>query len=169
MARTRKSRSSEPPELPTMRRRLRFGGLQLVGLGLIMLIPVLAAFKVFGAGSATAADRGAALRMSVEYPPRIRRGSMEVVAVLVTNAGPSPLDTVTVRFDSAYVARFTDPQFVPSPSRAFEVELADVAPGETRRVQLGMRANEYGRHRGRIDAIHAGDSAGVGISTVVLP
>lgn len=62
-----------------MRRRLRFGGLQLVGLGLLMLIPVLAAFKVFGAGSATAAARGAALRMSVEYPPRIRRGSMEVV------------------------------------------------------------------------------------------
>jgi hypothetical protein len=152
-----------------MRRRLRFGGLQLVGLGLIMLIPVLAAFKVFGAGSATAADRGAALGMAVEYPPRIRHGSMEVVAVLVRNAGPSPLDTVTVRFDSGYVGRFTDPQFVPSPSSAFEVELADVAPGETRRVQLGMRANEYGRHRGRIAATHAADSASVSISTFVFP
>lgn len=152
-----------------MRRRLKFGGLQLLGVGLIMLIPMLAAFKVFGAGSATAADRGAALGMSVEYPPRIRHGSMEVLAVLVTNSGPAPLDTVTVRFDSSYVARFTDPQFVPSPSRAFEVELADVEPGETRRVQLGLRANEYGRHRGRIAAIHAADSASVRVSTVVLP
>lgn len=169
MAHRKKSLPSEPPELPDLSRKLRFGGWQAVGLGLIMLIPVLAAFKVFGAGSATAAHRGTGLILSVDYPPRIRHGSMETVSVLVTNQASAGLDTVTVRFDSSYLARFTDPQFVPSPSRAYEVELTDLAFGETRRVQLGVRANEYGRHRGRITASHPSDTAEVSISTFVFP
>lgn len=153
-----------------MQRRLKFGGLQLVGLGLIMLVPVLAAFRVFGAGSAIVSADGEGLRVSVEYPPRVRHGSMEIVAVLLSNRGPTALDTVTIRFDSSYVAKFTDPQFVPSPSRAFEVELTDVGPGESRRVQLGLRANEYGRHAGRIAAATpAGDSASVAVVTLVFP
>src|SRR5688500_4468997 len=101
---------SEPPELPEINRKLKFGGWQMVGMGLIMLIPVLAAFEVFGEGSATTAHRGSALAISAEYPARIRHGTPEEVTVRATNLGPVPLDTVTVRFDSNYVSRFTDPQ-----------------------------------------------------------
>jgi hypothetical protein len=141
----------------------------MAGLALIMLIPVLAAFEVFGEGSATAAHRGPALAISAEYPARIRHGTPEEVTVLTTNHGPSPLDTVTVRFDSSYVSRFTDPQFVPATGNAFEVELADVGPGETRVIRLGVRANEYGRHRGAITAFHGADTARVTVSTIVFP
>lgn len=169
MARGKVTLPSDPPELPEINRRLKFGGWQMVGLGLIMLIPVLAAVEVFGEGSATAAYRGSALAISAEYPARIRHGAPEEVTVLATNHGPFRFDTVTVRFDSSYVARFTDPQFVPSTSDAYEVELADVRPGETRVIRLGVRANEYGRHRGAISAFHAADTARVTVSTIVFP
>lgn len=169
MARSRKKLPSEPPELPEIKRGLKFGGWQMVGLGLIMLIPVLAAFEVFGEGSASAAHRASALAIVAEYPARIRHGTPEEVTVLATNRGPSPLDTVTVRFDTSYVARFTDPQFVPSTGDAYDVELTGVGPGETRVIRLGVRANEYGRHRGSIAAFHGADTARVTVSTIVFP
>ncbi len=134
-----------------------------------MAIPVFAAFGVFGQGSSTVDYRGSPLAMSVEYPPRIRHGTLENVTVRVTNRGPALLDTVTVQFDSGYVARFSDPQFLPSTTDAYEVELARLGPGETRSIRLGLRANEYGRHRGRIAAAHADDTARVTISTIVFP
>lgn len=165
----RKKRASEPPELPPLNRGLRFGRWQMVGLAIMISIPVLAAFEVFGEGSSSAGHSGATLALSAEYPSRVRHGTPEEVTVLVTNRGPSPLDTVTVHFDSSYVARFTDPQFLPSTTDAYEVELAGVGPGETRTVRLGVRANEYGRHRGRIVASHGGDTAYVSIGTIVFP
>jgi hypothetical protein len=136
---------------------------------MIVLIPIMAAFEVFGEGSATVVHRGPTLGVFVEYPARIRHGTPEEVTVLATNRGPALLDTVTVRFDSSYVARFTDPQFLPSTGDSYEVELVDVGPGETRAIRLGLRANEYGRHRGRIAAFHAADTARVTVSTIVFP
>lgn len=76
---------------------------------------------------------------------------------------------MTVHFDSSYVSRFTDPQFVPSSSDAYEVDLVGVGPGETRVIRLGLRANEYGRHRGAISAFHGADTARVTVSTIVFP
>lgn len=169
MATRKVRRSPHPPELPKLDRNLRFGGWQLAGLGSIVLIPVLAVFNVFGEERDMVSARGATVSMVVDYPSRIRHGSLDAVAALVTNHGASPLDTVTVRFDSAYVARFTEPQFLPAETRAFEVELAHVAPGEVRRVQVGLRANRYGRHRGKFAAVHTTDSAQVPITTFVFP
>lgn len=169
MTRKKKTRFSEPPQLPEMSRGLKFGRLQLLGIALIMLIPVLAAFELFGEGDSTVSGHGSALAVSTEYPTRVRHGTPEEVTVFVTNRGSSPLDTVTVSFDSTYVARFTDPQFEPSTTDAYAVELGDVGPGETRVIRLGVRANEYGRHRGRIVAAHSTDTARVTISTIVFP
>lgn len=161
--------SLEPPELPELDRRLKFSGWQLVGLAAIVLLPVLAAFRLFGERSATAADRGSDISLVVEYPSRARHGTLEAITAVIGNGASFPLDTVIVRFDTGYVARFTDPQFVPSATRAHEVELTDLVPGETRRVQLGVRANEYGRLNGTVAAVHETDSAVVRISTFVFP
>lgn len=165
----KKMRATEPAELPRLRRRLHFGARQIAGLSVLILIPILALFKVFGEGQASAAGRGGAIAIYVDYPPRIRYGSVETVIALVTNAGGARLDTVTVRFDSSYVARVSEPHFVPPATRAFEVELANVAPGEMRRVELAFHTEDYGRHRGLVSAWHAGDTARVMISTIVLP
>lgn len=169
MAPRKRRNSPEPPELPELRRRVSFSRLQFGGLLLLLAIPVLAAFNLFGETRTLAAARGASISVTVDYPSRMRHGSLEVLAVLLTNEAGSPLDTVRVKFDSSYVARFTEPQFLPAESRAFEVELAEIAPGETRRIQVGLRANVYGRHRGRVAAVHPADSVDVMIGTIVFP
>lgn len=141
----------------------------MAGLALTMSIPVLAVFGVFGEQRATATRRGTHLAVSLDYPSRIRHGSLDAFSVAVTNQGPVALDTVTVAFDSAYVRRFTEPQFIPAASRAFVVELAGLGAGETRLVHGGLRANLYGRHRGRVAAVHAADTVAVMMSTIVFP
>lgn len=169
VTRSKKRGASEPPELPTLERRLRFGGWQIVGLALTMSIPVLAVFGVFGETRATTTERGSQLALSLNYPSRIRHGALDAFSVSVTNNGPVALDTVEVAFDSAYVTRFTEPQFIPGASRAFVVELTDLAAGETRLVNGGLRANVYGRHRGRVVASHAIDTVTASMSTIVFP
>jgi hypothetical protein len=159
----------EPDELPVMKRRLHFGGWQLAGLALVALIPVLAMFRVFGAGQTFATAQSGVLSVAVDYPSRIRFGSAEAITLLVTNTGGSPADTVLVRFDSNYVARFSEPQFTPAPVRAYEVELTGMASGESRRVVFAFYAADYGRHRGYVAASRRGDIARVLISTFVLP
>ncbi len=136
---------------------------------MLMAIPVLAAFEVFGQGSSTVNYRGSTLGIFAEYPSRIRHGTQEEVTVHVTNRGSVALDTVTVLFDSSYVARFGAVQFLPSPTDVYVVKLAGVGTGETRAVRLSLRANKYGRHRGRIAAAHAGDTARVTVNTIVFP
>lgn len=136
---------------------------------LILAIPVLASFNLFGETRTLVEARGSSITVTVDYASRMRHGSLDVFAVLLTNGAGSPLDTVRVEFDSSYIAKFTEPQFLPAESRAFEVELADVAPGETRRVQVGLRANAYGRHRGRVAVTHSSDSVDVVLETIVFP
>lgn len=169
MARTKQGRPAGPPELAEIRRELKFGGWQLAGLGLIAIVPVLAAFEAFGEGSATVAQIRPTLAVVVEYPARMRHGTPGDVTVMATNRSPAMLDTLTVRFDSNYVARFSEPQFLPSAGEAYEVELADLGPGETRAIRLGLRGSDYGRHRGRIAAFSTADTASVTVSTIVFP
>lgn len=169
LASSKRKHSSKPPEAPELHRRMIFGRLQLGGLLLILAIPVLAAFNLFGEARTVTAARGASITLTVDYPSRIRHGTLDRVSVLLKNESGSPLDTVRVEFDSSYVARFAEPQFIPAESRAFEVELADIAPGETRRVHVGLRANDYGRHRGRVAAMHSSDSVDAVIRTIVFP
>lgn len=169
MALASSDRATEPPELPVLKRRLKFGGWQLLGVGVLVLIPVLSVSKVFGDGQALVSGQAGAIRIDVDYPPRMRHGSTEMVTVLVANLGPSAMDTVTVVFDSSYLGKVLEPQFVPSASRAFEVDLIGVAPRETRKVQLGFYPEDYGRHAGSVSARHAGDTARAALTTFVFP
>lgn len=169
MTQVNKPLPDEPDELPVMKRRLRFGAWQVAGLVLVGLIPVLAMFKVFGAGQTFETEQSGVLSLAVDYPSRIRFGSAEAITLLVTNTGGSLVDTVLVRFDSNYVARFTEPQFTPAPVRAYEVELTGMAAGESRRVVFAFYAADYGRHRGYVAASRRGDTARVMISTFVFP
>ncbi|HUR91869.1 MAG TPA: YetF domain-containing protein [Gemmatimonadaceae bacterium] len=52
MAPRMKKQAAAPPELPKLSRSLRFGWAQTVGLGLLVLVPVLVLFKVWGQGGA---------------------------------------------------------------------------------------------------------------------
>ncbi|MGI8618385.1 MAG: hypothetical protein ACR2L6_04750 [Gemmatimonadaceae bacterium] len=164
-----KKRPLEPPELPALRRRLKFGPWQLAGLGILVLIPILALFRVFGEREASVTGQAGALALAVEYSPQLRHGSSDIVVAMVTNAGGSVMDTVTVAFDSNYVSRVAEPRFVPPATRALELDLINVVPGEARRIELWFYAEDYGSHRGHITAAHAGDTARVNVGTLVFP
>lgn len=165
----RTDRESEPPELPVLKRRLSFAWWQVVGIAVLALVPLLAGLGVFGAAEASVVARAGSVSMLVDYPPRIRHGSAQRILALVTNTGLSALDTVTVRFDSSYVARVSEPQFTPLAARAFEVDLADLRPGESRRVELAFHAADFGRHRGFVSARHGASTARAIIATTVFP
>lgn len=169
MALASSDRASEPPELPVLKRRLKLGRWQLLGVAVLVLIPVLSMFKVFGAGQASVTGQAGSIRIEVDYPPRIRHGNTDMVMVLVTNVSGSAMDTITVDFDSSYVGRVLEPRFVPSASRALQVDLIGVAPSETRKVQVGFYAEDYGRHVGFVSARHAGDTARAALATIVFP
>ena len=167
---TRKNKQpAEPPELPPLRRRLKFNPWQILGLSVLVLIPVLALFKLFGQGEASASGHSSALQLTVEYPPRLRHGTAEVVVTEVRNNSAAAMDTLTVIFDSSYVSKVAEPRFTPPVTRAFELDLLDVQPGESRRIELAFYAEDYWSHSGNISAVHRGDTARVTVQTFVFP
>lgn len=162
-----------PPNLQVSEqpRRLKLHRFQWVGLPLMFLIPVLALFGVFGEAWDRLDDVSAELALRVEYPTRYRYKQINTLEVSVENISGSPLHTVVVAFDPAYVRRFSTLMFIPSPTEPFVVEFLDMAPGETRRVWAEFQGERYGRHRGTIEAYHVGsqDTARVSVNTLIYP
>lgn len=162
-----------PPALQVTEqpRRLELHRYQWVGLPLMLLIPVLALFGVFGETWGRADDVSADLALRVEYPTRYRYKQINALEVFVENVSGGPLDTVVVAFDPAYVLRFSTPTFIPAPEVPYEVELLDVQPGEVRLVVAELQGERYGRHRGAVEAYRPGssDTARVAVSTIIFP
>lgn len=148
---------------------MKFGVVQMLGIGLLMLIPVLALFNVFGDGDATVRARSSTLSMTVEYSPRLRHATADVVVAEIRNSSGAFMDTVTVIFDSSYVSKVSEPRFTPPASRAFELDLLAMRPGESRRIELAFSSENYGWHSGDILALHKGDTARVSVRTLVFP
>ena len=169
MASRKKKKEAEPAELPKLHRRLKFGVAQLLGLAVLVLIPVLALFQVFGQGEAHVSARSVGLNLALEYPPRLRHGTVDVLVAEIQNSSGALMDTVTVVFDSTYVSKMAEPRFTPPVTRAFELDLLNVQPGESRRIELTFHADEYWSHSGYVLASHRGDTARVKVQTFVLP
>ena len=160
---------SEPPRPPAHDRRLELGRLQLIGIPLLALIPVLAMTGLFGESWTTGSAQSAALGIRVEYPSRFRARLSKPISVVVENRSTEVLDTVEVSFDSTFVDRFPAIVFVPEPLDAYVVSLANLKPGEQRRVHVEIDGDRAGRHRGRVVARARGDSAAVELRTMVFP
>jgi hypothetical protein len=159
-----------PPRAPDIRRKIRFYGWQWIALPPMMLIPVFALFGAFGTSRDTARASTPELEMEISYPSRFRYKQIDRIHAFVANRSQRQLDTVTVSFDSGYIARFSTVTFTPSVGRAYEVELTDVGPGERRLISVELQGEEYWRHRGEISATSgSADTARVRIGTIVFP
>lgn len=160
---------SRPPSPPTSPRRLRIrpihGGFLLV----LLFIVGLAAVGVFGKMRGTAKAQNAAVRVSVEYPERLRYKEIAPLRVRVQNRGAQSIDTLALHFDSTYIEAFSNVRFLPSATEPWVVGLTDVEPGETQRVQVHLQAEGYGSHRGRIQAKTPEDTVGPAVRTFVFP
>lgn len=162
-----------PPDLraPEEPRRFRLHRFQWIGMPLILLVPLLALFGLFGETRDHVEEVGSELAVDVEYATRYRYKQINWVETVVENRADSLLDTVVVDFDPAYVSRFSTYQFIPSPTEAFRVELVGMKPRERRIVWAELQAEQYGRHEGTLDVYRkgGGDTVRVQLSTFIYP
>lgn len=166
--------SPQPPHPPQISRRARLGALQLVGVPLLAVLPLLALFNAFGPASATTTATGPDLSLAVTHPSRVRHGAPTHLEVAATNTGQQPLPLVELRFDRAYLETFRDVAFTPEVARvtpdAMVVELRDLAPGESRSVRLEFTPAGYWRHGGAVTGSGQElEPVRAEVSTLVLP
>ena len=161
--------AAEPAQAPEVPPRVRMHRVELIGMILIAIVPLLALLGAFGPRVARAHAASAVLDVEVRHPARYRRGMIETLEARVSNRTRAPMPRVTLAFDDAYLDAFALPTATPEFARPYVVELSDIAPGETRTVVVDLEADRPGRHRGRAVAVHSRDSVAVALTTLVLP
>lgn len=126
-----------------------------------MLVPLLAILGLFGETFTTTQAQNDRMTIQVRYATRYRYKLENPVEVAVFNASPAPLATVEVRFAKAYIDQFADAAFTPQVKRITDqfyiVELHDLQPAETQVVTVSLQGERYGRHRGVIVVVDAGN------------
>jgi hypothetical protein len=165
---------AELPKPPEIARRLVLNRTKLIGLPLLLSVPVLAILGVFGTreGEASAVTEG--LEVTLRYPERLRYKMSDHLELSLKNSTTTRLQRVTVHFDQAYVAAFSEVHFTPQAARvserAYEVDLDDIGPGETRRIHTSLQANDYGRLRGTVTVSVGGATRSVlAMDTLTFP
>lgn len=161
--------SPRPPAAPDLPARVRLRWLQTIGIPFLGLLPALALIGVFDESPSQTSVSSRTLHVTARYPTRLRYKTSDTVELRVQNTSNHALPSVLVKFDEDYVTQFSNVTFTPEPQRAYELELADVKPGETRLISMEIEAKEYWRHAGMIRAVAQNDSALLNISTTVLP
>jgi hypothetical protein len=159
---------TEPPGVPEVRRRVRLYPGQWIGIPILILIPLLAALGVFGERRETVVWTGAAVRLEVDYPTRLRNGQRSDIEVRVRNLSAASLDAV-VMFDPTYFERFTRVSFTPGQGAPNEVDLTDLGAGHAAVLRVELEGDRPWRSSGRVGVRHAGDTAHVPIRTFTLP
>lgn len=163
----------QPPQPPSIGRALKPHASQVVGVGVLVLIVVLALLGVFGETHGRATAEGPPFRLEVTYPERFRYKTIDSVDVTVTNTGDEAVSSLTVRFDRAYIDAFSTTTFTPSLTRvtsdAYEVDVSDLAPGETQPVSVEVQAEAYWGHPGFVEAATPEADVRVDVHSFVYP
>lgn len=170
----REDPAPQPPAPPAFARRLRFGWTQIIGVGLLALLPLAALTGVLGTVEQETSARSGSLSVEARYPSALHYKSSHTVVLDLRNDGEQALRDVRVRFDNAYLSRFAGVRFTPHATRLderhAEVPLGEIEAGASQRVVLELQASEYGRPQGSIVALASGTGeARVQLSTLVLP
>lgn len=164
---------AEPPAPPGLQRRIRMARLQLVGLVLLLALPVCAVLGLLGPGAGQARAAGAGLELSVQYPERLRHKTSLTLEAALKNTGSQTLPQARLRIAEPYFAHFSRAEFTPLPQRVtdeyFELDLRELAAGETRKLVVHLEADKWGRHPGRVTASAGAEALAVDFSTTVLP
>ena len=161
-------RLADPPEPPETEPRVRLRPLQWVGIPLLIMPVLLAAFGVFGESWDTANTSSTAVSVAVRWPTRFRYKQLNEVRVWVENRTPGVLDSVTIALDTAYASRFSTVTAIPDFDDAYSLSLVAVRPGERRLAIIELQAERYGRHEGWLDVV-AGDTARLRLHSFVFP
>lgn len=163
-----------PPEAPEIERRILLTRLQIVGLPILALFPLLALVGAFGLDLAERTSRGSGLEVAVEYPSRARLRSGGSLVVEVRNDSDGHVDGVTVLVERNYLDGFSEVAFAPSATALTEthyrIDLGRLDVGETLAVTADLRPREYWRHRGTVSVSAEGiDTIEIELSSFVFP
>ncbi len=160
----------QPPPAPEIDRRFRLHGVQWVGIPILLLIPVLALFGVFGERWQSVSGETTELSVALDYPSSYRYHIINSLRMEVTNRTEALLDTVTIDLDTSYIEHFSNVSGVPPLDHAYALKLLALEPGETRRVRVELRGERYGRHEGVIRVTGTGaDTVRLPVSTFIFP
>lgn len=164
----------QPPQPPDLPKKLEFTRSQIIGIPLLLLIPLLALFGVFGSSSTEAESTGHDLRVAVIYPSRFRYQQGNTLEIYVQNLSAGAMPTVTVSIDAAYLLAFSEVNLTPSVDEvtadAYRFYLQNMAPQETRLISVAVKADQYWQQRGQVAVqAMAGEPLHVELSTFVFP
>ncbi len=159
----------EPPQAPEVQPRLRFRKLEIVGVGIMALLPLAALAGAFGPAMERQEARAGSLTIEAEYPSRIRNAMTERITVDLSNEAAAPVSDIEVAFEPAFVEAFENLMFTPEPEHPYVFTIDTLEPGETRRIAIEVLAREYGRHEGTIGVDHAGGTAELPVRTTIFP
>lgn len=164
----------QPPQPPEIKQRINLSRQQLIGLPLLILIPVLALFGVFGMTQGRGVQEGEALELSVDYTTRTRLRADYTLIIEVRNRLERPLDGVTVEIDRDYLEGFSEVEFTPSATTVtddtYRIDLGTIPAAATRIVDGDLVPTSYWSHHGSV-TVSASETEAVefAIATFVFP
>jgi hypothetical protein len=161
--------TGDPPEAPELPRQIHLYRSQWLGLPVLFVLPVLALLGVFGEVRDEARVTSGGIELAIDYPTRLRSGQRSGVTVRVRNAAAETLDSVSLRWDTAYLHNFAGLELLPGrdgePSEA-----VTLAAGEEWLVRLELEGGALWNHSGSVAALVRGSqAASVRIRTFVFP
>jgi hypothetical protein len=137
-------------EVPNVRRRLRLYPHQWLALPLLFAIPVAAIAGAFGERSTSLSVAAHNIEVHLRSPRVFRYRQLEPLQLSITNRSPAALPSLSITFDTAYVARFARVRFIPEVTEPYIIQLDTLPPGATTIVMAELEGARYGSHRGAI-------------------
>jgi hypothetical protein len=163
----------QPPQAPSIARRLVIPRGHAIGQASIVLVVVLALAGVFGQAQGGAETGTDAISVSVEYPARIRYRTLATLELTI-EAADRAVEDVSVAIDSAYLDAFSEVTFLPEAAGASRlrtvIPVGNIGAHEDRVVSGELRAERYWLHEGWIE-VSTGDEpmTRLQLTTLVLP
>lgn len=158
-----------PPTPPKLRPAVSLTLRQWIGIPILLVIPILAMFGVFGAHTRTEQVRAGRLAVAIMYPDRVRYRQTLGAQLAVQNTGTDPIDTIIVQYDTTYLNAFLISGAVPGLGSSYAAPIISVQPGETRVTTLVLAGDRRGRARGSVRVSAGADTVRIPLSTFVFP
>jgi hypothetical protein len=159
-----------PPTVPDIDRRIHLYRLQVVGLTVLAVLPLLAILGLFDQRLDVEVRATPALEVEAEHPTRIRTTREASIRVEVRNRSGEPLDGVYIKLPDDHLGGFGVTGLLPAVSAIGRIDLPPLEPGESRVVRIGLKAERIGWHRDTIRVVSAaGDDLSIPLRTFILP
>jgi hypothetical protein len=163
----------KPAPPPAFRRALEPPPQQLLAIAVLTFVVGGALLGLFGHTDAIAQVQGRSILVDVIFPERTRHRVPTEIRVEVRNVSERPLELVRVFLPRPYLDAFRAEDLTPDLSRldgnAYEIDLRDIAAGETRLVTAEVRSQSYGTHRGVVTVVAGEERVSLEVATFVFP